>query len=240
MDELLKTASLIRHGKGHNLLKPFLNILFVSVITFAIIKKIYVNLPIPSNFPIEMIIDFFLNGKFIIPLGFFFLVWVLTSAPSQFIFQWFNDRIGEKQQRKILDFSFAEAFTLLGTNKQLKEKLPIQTKRKNWIFDLYEKVSKSIPSKEAARMLKQIQRAKFYYTTDFILLIRSIITSIIVFNQSLYFNNYVLAILIMAHVIMGFLLVFGYQLAAVTPIIVSKLKNEYEEFKRQEEIAKVT
>ncbi len=239
MDEILKIANLIKHGKAFNYVKAALNVVFACGITAAIYVKAYSPLPKVDLTTWSNFFSYMLSGQFIVPFGIFFLVWLTTSFLGELWFNGLNFSISEKLRGKLVNFSFLHTF---GKSAQAEEKDKVralaEATKKDWIIVIYEHIRKSLPEAKQVQIKKAIELVKQDYASDFILLIRSFVATIIYYNQVEYFGGLLFTVLFLVQLISSFLLILAYQLAVLIPILGSKFDKEMEAYYRQQELLK--
>jgi hypothetical protein len=232
--ELLKISELIRHGKALNMLKPALNVLFVSGITFTLIQKIYPSISIPEKFTLKGIIEYFLCGEFIIPFGIFFVVWALTKFAGS-IFEVINFKITDRIGKIFDQFEFIKSEGAI-EDAEFTPYMLVGVPKKRWAVRLYEAVRKKLTDAKIDEIQFRLNYARIQYTSDFVLIIRSIIAVCIYFNNVQYFGWLLLVIILVLQIILTALIFIGYQLAALLPIVGAKYSAEYKKYQRQHDI----
>jgi hypothetical protein len=209
MDSVLKILEIFGRRKILLFLNPVLNILFVSGITYSICVQFYPSLAIPDTIQLKSCIEYFLKGEFIVPFGVFVLAWNITSVPSELVFKILNSKITKCIEKKVLAPLFI-------TNNS-------QTNIPKWVNDLYSSIRKTLSESKKKELKLILIKTEIETASNFVLLIRSMIAIILYFVQVSYFGWVLFVSLIILQIIIFFVLVIGYQLAVIIPILNSKL-----------------
>lgn len=235
MSAFLKIADLIRHGKILTVVKPFLSVILVGGITYAIFQKSYGVVILPDSFSLRKTAEYFLNGDFIVPFGIFFLLWAVTSIVCNAVFDLINLKITDKVRLAIDKTNFIDPQRTV-EDAQLNAKLFLKVPRKQWTVRLYEAVRNKLGDYKIDEIDRRLQMAQIEYASDFVLIVRSVIAIVIYFNTVAYFGWVLFFALIILLVILCILIFISYQFAALLPIVASKYSEEYKVYQRQRQI----
>ncbi len=185
---------------------------------------------VPATFTLKGILDYFLSGEFIIPFGIFFLIWVITKFAGS-LFEVANYKITEWIRKKFDKFNFIKPDGAL--EDAVAPVLPDGSRPKRWTVRLYEITRRKLTNAKLEEIDLRLKYSQVQFTSDFVLVIRSIIAIIIYFCCVEYFGGKLFTLLIFTQFVIIFLVFFGYQLAALIPIVGSKYSEEYRKYQEQ-------
>lgn len=235
MIAILKIAELIRHGKILTVVKPFLSVIMVAGITYAIYHKRYGAVVLPDEFSLKKTSEYFLNGDFIVPFGIFFFVWAMTSIICGAFFDLINSKITDWIWKHINPLNFIDP-TRTVEDAKLNAGTLVGVPRKQWAVRMYEAVRNKINNQKIEEINKRLQLAQLEYASDFVLIIRSIIAIVIYFNSVTYFGWILFLALMLLEIVLIVLTFIGFQFSALLPMVASKYTEEYKKHERQEKL----
>lgn len=225
IDILLKH---LKEKKYFTIIKHVLDLLFVFYISSYVFIRCYFQYQLLDLDNYKLVVQFFLNGEFIIPTSIFLVIWITTYLISFYLFKFSNLILTRKFKEKInkleIDIKNEIAKTSEGTLSTMGMSIR-QRYGYEWYIQLYNIIKTQVSKEKWAEAVNAMNMHQQVLEYDFTVIFRGFLAVIIYFISVNYFGWIHFTILTITFISYTIHLTSAYQLIVFTPDIVYRIRS---------------